>query len=71
MRDDKSALLAGVTASDNVDGDVTAFLVVERVNLTDSDGSISVSYAAFDSAGTWQRPNGRAGIPITNAPGSR
>ena len=41
VRDDKSALLAGVTAS----------LVVERVNLTDSDGSISVSYAAFDSAG--------------------
>ena len=51
VRDDKSALLAGVTASDNVDGDVTASLVVERVNLTDSDGSISVSYAAFDSAG--------------------
>ena len=25
--------------------------VVERVNLTDGDGSISVSYAAFDSAG--------------------
>ena len=51
VRDDKSALLAGVTASDNVDGDVTASLVVERVTLTDSDGSISVSYAAFDSAG--------------------
>ena len=34
-----------------MDGDVTASLVVERVNLTDSDGSISVSYAAFDSAG--------------------
>ena len=51
VRDDKSALLAGVTASDNVDGDVTASLVVERVNLTDGDGSISVSYAAFDSAG--------------------
>lgn len=51
VRDDKSALLAGVTASDNVDGDVTASLVVERVNLTDSDGSISVIYAAFDSAG--------------------
>ena len=51
VRDDKSALLAGVTASDNVDGDVTASLVVERVNLTDSDGFISVSYAAFDSAG--------------------
>ena len=51
VRDDKSALLAGITASDNVDGDVTASLVVERVNLTDSDGSISVSYAAFDGAG--------------------
>lgn len=51
VRDDESALLAGVTASDNVDGDVTASLVVENVSLLSSDGSISVGYAAFDSAG--------------------
>ena len=51
VEDDRSALLTGVTASDNVDVDVTDSLVVESVNLLDSDGSISVGYAAFDSAG--------------------
>ena len=51
VEDDRSALLTGVTASDNVDGDVTDSLVVESVNLLDSDGAISVGYAAFDSAG--------------------
>lgn len=51
VADDRSALLTGVTASDNVDGDVTDSLVVESVNLLSSDGSISVGYAAFDSAG--------------------
>lgn len=51
VADDRSALLTGVTASDNVDGDVTDSLVVESVNLLSSDGAISVGYAAFDSAG--------------------
>lgn len=51
VEDDRSALLTGVTASDNVDGDVTDSLVVESVNLLSSDGAISVGYAAFDSAG--------------------
>ena len=51
VEDDRSALLTGVTAADNVDGDVTDSLVVESVNLLSSDGAISVGYAAFDSAG--------------------
>lgn len=51
VMDPGSALLRGVTATDNVDGDVTASVVVERISLLDTDGTISVSYAAFDSAG--------------------
>jgi len=51
VEDPKSALLQGITARDNKDGDVTASLVVERMELLDSDGSLMVSYAAFDSAG--------------------
>lgn len=51
VQDDKSALLQGVTAVDNMDGDVTASLLVENVQLLDKDGTITVTYAAFDSAG--------------------
>ena len=49
--DPKSALLQGVTAMDNVDGDVTESVVVESISLLNPDGTISVSYAAFDSTG--------------------
>lgn len=47
----RSALLQGVTASDKRDGDVTASLVVESVRLLRSDGTVTVTYAAFDRAG--------------------
>ena len=43
-------LLAGVTASDKEDGDVTDSLMVERVSNL-SDGAVTVTYAAFDSQG--------------------
>lgn len=49
--DPRSALLAGVTAWDDRDGDVTASLVVESVRLLDSEGIVNVTYAAFDKAG--------------------
>lgn len=49
--DPKETLLQGVTASDNVDGDVTASVVVASVQRADEDGSIRVTYAAFDAAG--------------------
>ncbi len=51
VSDPKSALLQGITASDNVDGDVTDSLVVEHIELLDSEGHLMVSYAAFDQAG--------------------
>lgn len=51
VNEPKSALLQGVTAGDKADGDVTGSLVVENISLLDSDGRISVSYAAFDAAG--------------------
>lgn len=49
--DPREALLRGVTAVDDRDGDVSASVVVERVKLTDPDGSILVKYAAFDRSG--------------------
>ena len=51
VQDDKSALLQGVTAVDNKDGDVTASLLVENIQLLDTDGTVAVTYAAFDRAG--------------------
>ena len=47
----QEAYLQGVTAFDDKDGDVTASLVVSSVRLLDSDGTIEVTYAAFDKAG--------------------
>lgn len=49
--DPRSALLQGVTATDNVDGDVTESVIVESISLLDTDGTISVGYAAFDATG--------------------
>ena len=49
--DPHSALLAGVTAEDNRSGDVTGSLVVEKVQLSGTDGTVKVYLAAFDQAG--------------------
>lgn len=43
------ALLAGVTATDAEDGDVTASLLVEGISGRNDDGTVQVTYAAFDS----------------------
>ena len=51
VQEPKSALLQGVTARDNKDGDVSASLVVESIRLEDRDGTVTVVYAAFDRAG--------------------
>lgn len=51
VQDPTSALLQGVTASDDTDGDVTGSLVVESIRMADSDGTVNVRYAAFDKAG--------------------
>lgn len=47
----RSALLQGVSARDNKDGDVTDSLVVESVHMLRGDGTVMVTYAAFDKAG--------------------
>lgn len=47
----QGVLLQGVTALDDISGDVTRSVVVENIRLLDNDGRISVSYAAFDQAG--------------------
>ena len=48
---DRDGLLAGITATDDRDGDVTASIVVESVGNITSNGSVTVTYAAFDSSG--------------------
>lgn len=44
-------LLEGVTATDDRDGDVTDSIVVEKIGGIMDDGSVTVTYAAFDSSG--------------------
>lgn len=46
---DDEALLAGVSAMDPEDGDVTASLVVQGISRLNSDSIATVTYAAFDS----------------------
>lgn len=60
VADDKSALLRGLTAEDNRDGDVTDSVVVESVTMLESSGTVSVSYAAFDAAGNVARAERKA-----------
>lgn len=55
VQDPADALLMGVSAKDSTDGDVSDSLVVESIRLLDSDGTASVSYAAFDHAGNVAR----------------
>ena len=50
-RDPRENLLQGVTAHDSKDGDVTDSLVVASIRLMDADGTIQVTYTAFDAAG--------------------
>lgn len=47
----KSDLLQDVTALDDQDGDVSGSMVVEGIKALDSDGTMEVSFAAFDRAG--------------------
>ena len=47
----RSELLRNVSARDEKNGDVTASLVVESVRLLRADGTVVVTYAAFDASG--------------------
>ena len=51
VKEPKSDLTRGLTAKDREDGDVTDSLVVESIGILSSDGTVSVTYAAFDAAG--------------------
>lgn len=51
VTDGEDVLLTGVTARDDKDGDVSDSLIVESVYGISEDGSVTVRYAAFDSAG--------------------
>lgn len=50
VQDDEAVLLAGITATDNRDGDVTADILVQGVSNFSGD-TVTVTYAAFDAAG--------------------
>lgn len=51
VEDPEDALLQGVTAFDERDGDVTASILVESVYGISEENLTTVTYAAFDSAG--------------------
>ena len=51
------ALLQGISAWDNIDGDVTDSLVVESMFLVGENDTLSVTYAAFDRSGNVAKAN--------------
>ena len=51
IADPDSVLFQGITATDNIDGDVSNTLLVENITLSGDDGQATVTYAAFDSSG--------------------
>ncbi len=53
----QDALLQGVTATDDKDGDVTAGILVEKIKMLDKKGTFQVTYAAFDKAGNVSKLN--------------
>lgn len=53
--DDSSALLQGLRASDDRDGDLTHRIVVERVSRFVETGAVDVSYVVFDKANNMSR----------------
>ncbi len=53
--DPEEALLQGVSARDDRDGDVTASIVVESVTMAHAEKAAKVTYAAFDRAGNVAR----------------
>ena len=50
VKDGNEALLVGVSAVDDEDGDVSDSLVVENISDFDENGTRTVTYAAFDSS---------------------
>ena len=51
VKDPEEALLAGIHATDDRDGDVTGAVLVESIYGIDEDNITTVTYAAFDRAG--------------------
>ena len=54
---DDAALLQGITAKDNADGDVTDSLIVEKISSLTREHTATVTYAAFDSSGNVAKVN--------------
>ena len=50
VADPETALLQGLTATDNRDGDLTDKIIVERISSFTDQGVVSVDYVVFDQA---------------------
>ena len=66
--DSREMFLKGVTARDDVDGDVTDSVVVESVQLVDGNGTVRVTYAAFDATGNATKAVRKAKLTDYNPP---
>lgn len=51
VADGQDVYFRGISANDNVDGDVTASIVLEKIGAINENHEVNVTYAAFDNAG--------------------
>ena len=51
VRDGQSALMKGVSATDDKDGDVTDSIIIEKISAFTQDKKATVTYVAYDSVG--------------------
>lgn len=51
VKDPKEVFLQGVSAHDDIDGDVTGSVLVEKIGSVNENSEVSVTYCAFDKAG--------------------
>ena len=55
INDGEEMLLAGISAEDDKDGDITSNIIVENMQFMDNKGRAKVTYAVFDKAGNAAR----------------
>lgn len=55
VKDEESALLQGLTATDDQDGDLTHKIVIERISRFTEVGVVDVSFVVFDKANNMAR----------------
>ena len=70
LGDTRDALLRGVRATDNRDGDLTREIIVQGVTKLIGENTAKVTYIVFDKATTWPPALAPSATPTMKSPTS-